>query len=282
MNDIKIKTESEIKKMEVSGRLAAEVLELVDTMIKPGVKTSEINDACHNHIVDKQLAIPAPLDYKGFPKSICTSVNHVICHGIPNENQILKEGDIINVDVTVIKDGYHGDSSKMYIVGKKYAKTVEDICEVAQESMYAAIKLVKPGNTFGLLGKAIQTYAEKRGYFIVRDFCGHGIGIGFHEDPQVLHYADKENKFYDTVLEKGMVFTIEPMINESLNPKEVIYSKVLNDGWTAVTADKKFEKIRKRKALSAQWEHTILVTENGCKVLTIRKEEKDFANSLKS
>ena len=245
-----IKTPEQIEKMRVAGRLAAEVLDLIGEYVKPGVSTQTLDDICHKHITEVQKAIPAPLNYRGFPKSICTSVNHVICHGIPEENKILKEGDIVNIDVTVIKDGWHGDTSRMYFVGepKQRAKRLVD---VTYEATKLGIQMVKPGVTLGDIGAAIQAHAYKNRYSVVYEYCGHGIGQTFHEDPQVLHYGRAGTGLK---LEQGMTFTIEPMINIGKR-----HSKLLGDGWTVVTKD---------RSLSAQWEHTIAVTEDGYDVLT--------------
>ena len=252
---VTIKTPEEIEKMRVAGRLAAEVLELLDEHVKPGVTTEDLDRIAHDHIVNVQQAIPAPLNYKGFPKSICTSVNHVVCHGIPTEKKVLKDGDIINIDVTVLKDGYHGDTSKMWIVGKPRPGS-ERLIRITQECMYKGIELVKPGARLGDIGHVIQEHAEKHRYSVVRDFCGHGIGKVFHEEPQVMHYGRPGTGME---LKEGMTFTIEPMINQG-----TYHTRVLGDGWTAITKDRK---------LSAQWEHTVLVTADGYEVLTRRKEE---------
>ena len=252
---VSIKTPEEIEKMRVAGRLAAEVLELLDEHVKPGVTTEDLDRIAHDHIVNVQQAIPAPLNYKGFPKSICTSVNHVVCHGIPTEKKVLKDGDIINIDVTVLKDGYHGDTSKMWIVGKPKPGS-ERLIRITQECMYKGIELVKPGARLGDIGHVIQEHAEKHRYSVVRDFCGHGIGKVFHEEPQVMHYGRPGTGME---LKEGMTFTIEPMINQG-----TYHTRVLGDGWTAITKDRK---------LSAQWEHTVLVTADGYEVLTRRKEE---------
>ena len=245
-----IKTPEQIEKMRIAGRLAAEVLDLIGEYVKPGVSTQTLDDICHKHITEVQKATPAPLNYRGFPKSICTSVNHVICHGIPDEKKILKEGDIVNIDVTVIKDGWHGDTSRMYFVGepKQRAKRLVD---VTYEATKLGIQMVKPGVTLGDIGAAIQAHAYKNRYSVVYEYCGHGIGQTFHEDPQVLHYGRAGTGLK---LEKGMTFTIEPMINIGKR-----HSKLLGDGWTVVTKD---------RSLSAQWEHTIAVTEDGYDVLT--------------
>ncbi|MEH6356699.1 MAG: type I methionyl aminopeptidase [Marinobacter sp.] len=252
---VTIKTPEDIAKMRVAGKLASEVLEMIDEHVKPGVTTEHLNQLCHDYIVNVQQAIPAPLNYKGFPKSICTSVNHVVCHGIPTEQKVLKDGDIINIDVTVIKDGYHGDTSKMWAVGKPKPGT-ERLIQITQECMYKGIELVKPGARLGDIGHVIQQHAEKNRFSVVRDYCGHGIGQVFHEEPQVMHYGKPGTGLE---LKEGMIFTIEPMINQGK-----YHTKLLPDEWTAVTKDRK---------LSAQWEHTILVTADGHEVLTKRKEE---------
>ena len=251
---ISIKTPDEIEKMRVAGRLAAEVLDMIAPHVIPGVTTDELDRICHDHIVDVQQAIPAPLNYKGFPKSICTSVNHTVCHGIPGPKK-LKSGDIINVDITVITDGYHGDTSQMVLVGEVPIRASR-LARVCQECLYLGIREVRPGVRLGSIGHAIQRHAESHGYSVVQEFCGHGIGREFHEDPQVLHYGRPDD---GPILQAGMIFTIEPMIN--LGKRHV---KILPDGWTAVTKD---------HSLSAQWEHTILVTETGHEILTLRQEE---------
>ena len=240
--------------MQIAGKLASEVLDYITPYIKPGISTNELNDLCHNFMTEDQKTIPAPLNYappghSPFPKSICTSVNHVICHGIPSE-KILKSGDSINIDVTVIKDGYHGDCSRMFQVGEPSIKALK-LSKITFEAMWQGIHLIKPGAKLGDIGYIIQKYAENEGYSVVREFCGHGIGLNFHEEPQVLHYGNKNTGLE---LTEGMIFTIEPMINEG---KSTI--RVLADGWTVVTKDKK---------LSAQWEHTVLVTDIGYEVLT--------------
>ncbi len=252
---IVIKTPAEIEKMRVAGRLAAEVLEMIEEHVVPGVTTAHLDQLCHDYIVNVQDAIPAPLNYHGFPKSICTSVNFQVCHGIPSEKK-LKSGDIVNIDITVIKDGYHGDTSMMFCVGE-VSPHAKRLIRVARESMFLGIGQVKPGATLGDIGFAIQQHVESNRYSVVREFCGHGIGKKFHEEPQVLHYGKPGT---GEVLADGMVITIEPMIN--LGKRHV---KVLADGWTAVTKD---------RSLSAQWEHTILVTASGYEILTLRQEEK--------
>lgn len=254
---IDIKSTDEIEKMRIAGRLAADVLEMIAPHVKAGISTDELDKICHDYIVDVQDAIPAPLDYHGFPKSICTSVNNVVCHGIPSD-KILKKGDIINVDITVIKDGYHGDTSKMFVIGKASVKS-QRICRVAQECLYVGIKKVKPGIKLGEIGIAIGAHAQSNNYSVVHDYCGHGIGLKFHTEPQVVHYDDG-NVDTSPVLEEGMTFTIEPMVN--IGGYEVATSKV--DGWTVTTKD---------RSLSAQWEHTILVTKDGYEILTLRAEE---------
>lgn len=251
---ISIKTADEIEKMRIAGRLAAEVLEMIEPYVQAGVTTDELDKICHDYIVNEQQAIPAPLNYHGFPKSICTSVNHVICHGIPAEKR-LKKGDIVNVDITVIKDGYHGDTSKMFFVGEPSIQA-RRLCKVSQECLYLGIEMVKPGVKLGDIGHAIQAHAESSNYSVVREYCGHGIGKEFHEEPQVLHYGTPGSGI---TIEEGMTFTIEPMINAG---KRNV--KLMKDGWTVVTKD---------RSLSAQWEHTILVTADGHEVLTRRKEE---------
>ena len=252
---VTIKTPDEIEKMRVAGRLAAEALEMIGEHVRPGVTTGELDRICHDYIVNVQNAIPAPLNYKGFPKSICTSVNHVICHGIPSDKKVLKSGDIVNIDITVIKDGYHGDTSKMFFVGEKKI-AAERLVRITQECLYMGIELVKPGARLGDIGHVIQQHAEKHRYSVVREYCGHGIGRVFHEEPQVMHYG-RPGTGYE--LREGMTFTIEPMINQGKR-----HCKLLPDEWTVVTKDHK---------LSAQWEHTILVTADGYEVLTKRSEE---------
>jgi methionyl aminopeptidase len=252
---ISIKTEAEIAKMRVAGRLAADVLEMITPYVQPGISTGELNDICHEYIVGEQDAIPAPLNYRGFPKSICTSVNHVVCHGIPGDKR-LRDGDIINIDITVIKDGYHGDTSKTFMVGKPSVRA-QRLVDTTYECLCLGIDMVKPGVQLGDIGAAIQQHAESHGFSVVREYCGHGIGRQFHEDPQVLHYGTPGTGH---VLEPGMTFTIEPMINAGKR-----HVKLLPDNWTVVTKD---------RSLSAQWEHTVLVTERGFEVLTERSDEK--------
>lgn len=246
---ISIKTPEEIEKMRVAGRLAADVLRMIAPFVQPGVTTGELNDRCHDFMVKVQQTIPAPLNYHGFPKSICTSVNHQVCHGIPG-NRRLKAGDILNIDVTVIKDGYHGDTSKMFFVGEP-SVMAKRVTRVAYECLCIGIELVRPGVRLGDIGYAIQHHAEKNRCSVVREYCGHGIGRHFHEDPQVLHYGTPGTR---EILEAGMTFTIEPMINAGKR-----HVKLLPDGWTVVTKD---------RSLSAQWEHTVLVTDTAVEVLT--------------
>lgn len=250
------KSADEIAKMRVSGRLAAEVLEMIAPHVQVGVTTGELDKICHDYITGTQQAIPAPLNYNGFPKSICTSVNDVICHGIPSDNKRLKNGDIVNIDVTVIKDEYHGDSSIMLQVGD-VASHAQRLIQVTQECLYKAIAIVKPGITLGDIGHTIQQHAEKNYYSVVREYCGHGIGKVFHEDPQVLHYGRKGTGL---VLEPGMTFTIEPMINAGRRQTKLNQK----DGWTVTTKDGR---------LSAQWEHTLGVTEDGVEVFSRRSDE---------
>ena len=255
---VSLKTADEIAKMRVAGKLAADVLMMIGPYVKAGVTTEELNTICHDYIVNVQNAIPAPLNYRGFPKSICTSVNHVVCHGIPTDKKVLKNGDIINIDVTVIKDGYHGDTSKMFIVGEG-SILAQRLVQITQECLYKAIALIKPQCRLGDIGAVIQKHAETNRFSVVRDYCGHGIGHIFHEEPQIVHYG-KAGTGLELVA--GMTFTIEPMINAGS-----YHTKLLPDGWTAVTKDHK---------LSAQWEHTLLVTATGVEVLTARSEE-DFS-----
>ena len=252
---IKIKTEEEIEAMRTACRLAAEVLDFIDPHVKPGVTTGELDRLCHDYMVNTQGTIPAPLDYappgyKPFPKSICTSVNHQVCHGIPGD-KVLKNGDIVNIDITVIKDGFHGDTSRMFVLGEG-SIAARRLCKVAWECLWRGIDQVKPGATLGDIGNSVQRHAESLGFSIVREFCGHGIGRQFHEEPQVLHYGQPGT---GAKLEPGMIFTIEPMLNAGR--REV---RELSDGWTIVTKD---------HSLSAQWEHTVLVTPDGYEVLTL-------------
>lgn len=253
---VSIKSPEEFQKMRIAGKLAADVLEMIKPYVKPGVTTGELDNICHQYIVEEQQAIPAPLNYHGFPRSICTSINDVVCHGIPSDTKKLKSGDIVNIDVTVIKDGYHGDTSIMVGVGD-IAPHAERLIKVTQECLYKAIDIVKPGATLGDIGAIIQEHAENHYYSVVREYCGHGIGAIFHEDPQVLHYGRKGEGM---PLKPGMTFTIEPMINAGkrhtkLNTK---------DGWTVTTKDGR---------LSAQWEHTLGVTDTGVEIFTLRSDD---------
>lgn len=261
---ITIKTADEIAKMRVAGKLAADVLDMIGECVKPGVTTDELNQICHDYIVNVQQAIPAPLNYgePPFPKSICTSVNHQVCHGIPSDKK-LKNGDAVNIDITVIKDGYHGDTSKMFHVGEPTIAG-KRLSHITQQCMYLGILEVRPGAPFGNIGKAIQRHAHAHNYTVVEEFCGHGIGSRFHEAPQILHYYSKDSD--KIVMEAGMIFTIEPMINQGKR-----HLKILPDKWTAVTKDHK---------LSAQWEHTVLVTEEGFEIPTLRAEEANWRDSL--
>ena len=252
---ISIKTEKEIEKMRVAGKLAAEVLEMIEPFVVPGVSTEELDDICYEHIVNVQKAIPANVGYRGFEKTICSSINQVICHGIPDKNRILKNGDILNIDVTVIKDGWHGDTSKMYLVGKCQPHN-ERLVKITQECLYKAIEVVKPGAYLGDIGNAIQHHAEANYYSVVEEYCGHGIGNVYHEEPQILHYGKPGRGIQ---IQEGMCFTIEPMINQGSK-----HCKTLQDGWTVETKDGRN---------SAQWEHTLAVTSSGAEVLTIRQEE---------
>jgi methionyl aminopeptidase len=254
--NVSIKSPEEIQKMRIAGKLAAEVLEMIEPHVQAGITTEQLNQICHDYMVNEQQSIPAPLNYRGFPKSICTSVNNQICYGIPND-KILKKGDIINIDITVIKDGYHGDTSKTYFIGEPSIKA-RRVTEASQASMYEAIKTVKPGLALNQIGKTIEEYIAPFNFSIVREYCGHGIGLQFHEAPQVLHYYEKHPN-QPCILEAGMTFTIEPMINVGKR-----HTKLLPDNWTVVTKD---------RSLSAQFEHTILVTDTGFEVLTLRSEE---------
>ena len=242
--------------MREAGRLASKTLEMISEFVAPGISTGKLDEICHRYITEDLECIPAPLNYKGFPKSICTSINQVVCHGIPSESKILKDGDILNIDVTVIKDGFHGDTSKMFMVGseKPHAKK---LINITQECMYEAIKIVKPGARLGDIGYKIQSIAESNHYSVVRDYCGHGIGRVFHEDPQILHYGIPNTGL---TLKEGMCFTIEPMIN--IGSYKTKLSK--KDGWTVETIDGR---------LSAQWEHTIMVTGGEPEIFTLRKDE---------
>jgi len=254
---IKIHTESDFDGMRKAGRLAAEVLDYITDFVDVGVSTETLDELCHKKIISSG-AIPAPLNYKGFPKSICTSINHVVCHGIPGAKK-LKNGDIVNIDVTVILDGWHGDSSRMYYVGKPSIKA-KRLCDVTYNSMMIGIEQVKPGNTVGDIGYAIQKYVEKEGFSVVREYCGHGLGKVFHDEPNISHYGKQGS---GEVLKEGMFFTIEPMVNEGV--WQTIVSTI--DGWTVTTRDKK---------LSAQFEHSLGVTKNGYEIFTNSPKGLDF------
>ena len=252
---ISLKSKKDIEKMKIAGRKAASVLEMLDDHVKPGVTTNQLDEIAYKFITEELKCIPANINYNGYPKTLCTSVNQVVCHGIPSDDRVLKDGDIINIDVTVIEDGWHGDTSKMYLVGK-VADHAKRLVEVTQECMFAGIKEVRPGAHLGDVGAAIQEHAETNHYSVVRDYCGHGIGQVYHEEPQVLHYGQRHEGLE---LKEGMCFTIEPMINLG-----GYQTKLLSDGWTVVTKDGR---------LSAQWEHTIAVTSSGHEILTLRSEE---------
>lgn len=253
---ITIKTPEEQDLMRTAGRLAADVLDMIGERIVPGVTTDELDKICHDYMVDVQDAIPAPLNYRGFPKSICTSVNHVVCHGIPSDKR-LKNGDFVNIDITVIKNSFHGDTSRMFHVGKPNVKGLR-VAQVAFDAMWKGIRQVRPGAHLGDIGHAIQSHVEERRCSVVREYCGHGIGRVFHEDPQVLHYGRRGTGIE---IEEGMTFTVEPMVN--FGKRNV---KLLPDGWTVVTKD---------HSLSAQWEHTVLCTRDGFEVLTLGAEDRD-------
>ena len=255
---VSLKTAEEQAKLRISGRLAADILDMIGEHVVPGVSTDDLDRLCNEYIVKFQQTIPANVGYRGFPKTVCTSVNHVVCHGIPND-RVLKAGDLLNIDVAIIKEGYHGDTSRMYYVGKPpiQAQRLTDTC---REAMWKAINLVRPGAHLGDIGHAIQTHTEAAGFTVVREYCGHGIGRVYHEDPQVLHYGDAGSGME---LVPGMVFTIEPMINAGKR-----HTRVLPDGWTVVTKD---------HSLSAQWEHMVLVTPTGRDVLTLSAEERRAA-----
>jgi methionyl aminopeptidase len=247
---VSIKTPEEQAKMRVAGRLAADVLDMIGEHVVPGVTTEELDRLCHDYIVNVQRSVPANLNYRGFPKTICTSVNHVVCHGIPNDKR-LKAGDIVNIDVTVIREGFHGDTSRMYFVGKPPAHA-QRLAETCFAAMWRGIETVRPGSHLGDIGHAIQSFVEEHDYSVVREYCGHGIGRVYHEDPQVLHYGEPGTGLE---LKSGMTFTIEPMVNAGKR-----HVRLLPDGWTVITKD---------HSLSAQWEHTVLVTDTGVEVLTL-------------
>jgi methionyl aminopeptidase len=253
---VTIKSAEQQEKMREAGRLAADVLDMIGDYVKPGITTGELDRICHEYITGEQDAIPAPLNYRGFPKSICTSVNNVVCHGIPGD-KTLKSGDAINIDITVIKDGFHGDTSRMFMVGKENV-LASRLAKIAYEAMWLGIRELGPGKRLGDVGAAIQQYVEAHRYSVVREYCGHGIGQQFHEDPQVLHYGKPGTGME---LREGMTLTVEPMINAG---KAAV--RLLPDGWTVVTKD---------RSLSAQWEHTCLVTPDGFEVLTLGAQDRD-------
>ena len=250
LHNITIHSAQDLEKMHKAGRLAALILDFITEYVKPGIETNELNKLCHNKIIENG-AIPAPLNYRGFPKSICTSVNHVICHGIPSDKK-LQHGDILNIDVTVILDGWHGDTSRMYFVGDKISIKAKRLTEITYNAMMKGIDVIKPGIRLNEIGRAIQEYVEDKGYSVVRDYCGHGIGKIFHTAPNVLHYYEPKNQI---IIEEGMFFTIEPMINAGSYK-----TRLLNDNWTVVTQD---------NSLSAQFEHTLGVTKNGIEIFTL-------------
>jgi methionyl aminopeptidase len=254
--NVSIKSPEQVAKMRVAGALAAEVLDMIGRHVVAGASTDDLDRLCYEHIVHRQKAVPANLGYRGFPKTICTSVNNVICHGIPSATKVLKAGDIVNIDVTVIRDGYHGDTSRMYVVGEP-SVMARRLIDTTREAMWRGIKAVRPGATLGDIGHAIQSFVEARRFSVVREYCGHGIGQVYHEDPQVLHYGEPGTGI---TLVPGMTFTVEPMVNEGSR-----HTRLLPDGWTVVTKDHK---------LSAQWEHTILVTEDGFDVFTLGEGER--------
>lgn len=253
--NIKIYTPAQIEKIRIACKLAADVLLYIEPYVQPGVSTEKLDDLVYDYIVNVQKAIPACLNYHGFPKSICTSVNHVVCHGIPNAKEVLRKGDILNIDVTVIKDGYYGDNSKMYIVGGETTPRSQELVNVTQESLYNAIKVCRPGAKFSEIGNAIAKTVRPHSFSIVREYIGHGVGDEFHTAPEVLHYPNSGTE----IMAEGMVFTIEPMINNG-----DWRTRTLRDGWTAITRDKQN---------SAQFEHQLLITKDGCEVMTIREEE---------
>jgi methionyl aminopeptidase len=263
-----IKTKEDIDYMRISCKLAGELLDYIGQFVKPGVTTNEIDKICHDYIIDVQKAYPSPLNYQPNPKhppykkSICTSINSVICHGIPDDKP-LKDGDIVNIDVTVYKNGYHGDSSRMFYVGN-VSSQAKRLCQITYECMWYGINQVKPNNTLGDIGHAIQQHAEKSGYSVVQEYCGHGIGKGFHEEPQVLHYGKPKT---GAILQPGMIFTVEPMINQGKR-----HVRFLSNGWTAATKD---------RSLSAQWEHTVLVTDTGVEILTVSENMPKIPDFVK-
>ncbi len=252
---IKIKSQNEIKKIRLASKLASKVLEMIECYIKPGISTGDLDKICYEYIIFKQKAIPASLGYQGFPKSICTSVNEVVCHGIPDFNKKLKNGDIINIDISILKDGFYADTSKMFLVGN--TKIIgQRLCKITKNCLNLAIKIIKPGIRLKLIGKTIQNFVESENFSVVREYCGHGIGKKFHEDPPILHFNTDDG---GVILKEGMIFTIEPMINAG--SKNI---SIMKDGWTVKTKD---------HCLSAQYEHTILVTSDGCEIMTLRSDD---------
>ncbi|HJL79524.1 MAG: type I methionyl aminopeptidase [Gammaproteobacteria bacterium] len=251
---VEIKTQEQQEKMRIAGKLASEVLDMISDYVKPGISTLELDEICNDYIINTQKTIPANVGYRGFPATTCTSINHVVCHGIPSEKR-LKNGDILNIDITIIKDGFHGDTSRMFIIGK-IPNQAQKLIDVTYQSMCEGIRVVKPGNKLGDIGYAIQRYAEENYFSVVKEYCGHGIGEIYHDEPQILHYGISDTGME---LKSGMTFTIEPMIN--LGGSGI---RLLSDGWTVVTKD---------HSLSAQWEHTILVTDDGYEVLTLSPGE---------
>jgi methionyl aminopeptidase len=253
---ITVKTPAEQELMRTSGRQTADILDMIGAHVRPGISTNELDKICHDYIVNEQQAIPAPLNYRGFPKSICTSVNQVVCHGIPGD-KVLRDGDMVNIDITVIKEGFHGDSSRMYSVGNP-PQHAKKLATTTREAMWRGIEQIRPGAHLGDIGNAIQVFAESNRYSVVREYCGHGIGRVFHEDPQVLHYGTPG---IGTEILEGMTFTVEPMLNAGKR-----HVKLMQDGWTVVTKD---------RSLSAQWEHTVLVTRTGYEVLTLGAADRE-------
>ncbi|MFI4846855.1 MAG: type I methionyl aminopeptidase [Candidatus Makana argininalis] len=252
---IHIKNLNKINNLRIAGRMSAKVLEIIEPYIKPGISTGEIDYLCYQYITKNLNVKSASLGYNGFPKSVCISVNEVVCHGIPSYNQILKNGDILNIDVAIFKNGFYGDTSKMFFVGEP-SKITKKLCKIARDSLYLAILIIRPGIKIKEIGKKIQNFVESKNFSVVREYCGHGIGNYFHEYPQILHFDSNEGNIY---LKDGMVFTIEPMINLGSNKVNL-----MKDGWTVKTKDSK---------ISAQYEHTIVINKEGCEILTLRKDE---------
>ncbi len=254
--NIYLKSLSDIKKIRLSAKIACDILKYISQYIKPGISTDRLDFLCYKRIVDYHKAYPSSLGYNGFPKSVCISINDVVCHGIPNKKDILREGDILNIDVAILKNNYHADMSRMFFVGKP-SKQARNLCKITQNSLNLALKIIKPGINLILIGKIIQKYIENYNFSVVKNFCGHGIGRKLHEEPYVLHYYSRKyikKDFYNVILKAGMVFTVEPMVNVGSNKV-----KIMKDGWTVKTLD---------GSLSAQYEHTVYVTNYGCEVLT--------------